>query len=139
MKLGMCGDDCDFCPRYLATRSGDERELEKIAEIWQRAGWRTGDVQPKDMMCIGCSPQNQCIYGIVQCATERGVANCGVCAEYGCQKISETFAKTDSFAQTCRALFPAERYDQLRRAFFLKKANLDAIHRSAAKKMKQDR
>ena len=139
MKLAMCGDDCDLCPRYLATRSGDERELKRIAEIWQRAGWRTGDVQPREMTCTGCSPQNQCIYSIAQCAAEKGIESCGVCAEYPCPKISEAFAKTDLSAQKCKTLFPAELYDQLRRAFFLKKAHLDAIHRSESEKMKLER
>ncbi len=38
LNLGLCGDDCNYCPRYLATQSGDEERLKEVAVMWQMIG-----------------------------------------------------------------------------------------------------
>lgn len=38
--IGVCGDNCSYCPRYIATRSGKADELEEVKELWARLGLR---------------------------------------------------------------------------------------------------
>jgi hypothetical protein len=38
--IGICGDNCSLCPRYLATQDGSAGELEKVKELWVKLGLR---------------------------------------------------------------------------------------------------
>ena len=44
-KITLCGDNCLSCPRYMAQK---DEELEHVAELWYRIGWR-------DKMLSACS------------------------------------------------------------------------------------
>ena len=56
--------------------------------------------------------------------TERGIKNCGECADYPCEKLRECFAVTESFEPACRQACTEEEYVKLRKAFFEKEKNL---------------
>ena len=34
--IGICGDNCAYCPRYTATLKGRTIELERVKELWVR-------------------------------------------------------------------------------------------------------
>ena len=36
-NITLCGDNCLYCPRFLAKT---EQELEAVAKLWYRAGFR---------------------------------------------------------------------------------------------------
>jgi len=36
MRLACCGDDCDSCLRYLATKSANMERLERVALMWKK-------------------------------------------------------------------------------------------------------
>lgn len=36
-NITLCGDNCSNCPRYLAKT---DKELEKVAVLWYKVGWR---------------------------------------------------------------------------------------------------
>ena len=63
MKLiGTCGDNCFYCPRYIATKSKNIEELEKVKELWIRLDLRAMDFPVLEMSCYGCKPENKCAY-----------------------------------------------------------------------------
>lgn len=125
MKLACCGDNCKACLRYTATQSGYENELERVLEIWKNAGWSNAEATAEDMKCCGCSTANPCHYNIAVCASEHAVDNCGLCGDYPCPKIEETFERTRFYADKCRGLFSEDVYTALENAFFFKKYNLE--------------
>ncbi|MGE5417836.1 MAG: DUF3795 domain-containing protein [Acidobacteriota bacterium] len=127
MRLACCGNDCEICPRYTATQIEEISELERVLDIWKRAGWRDDSANVEDMRCSGCSTANPCRYEIAACAAERAVANCGLCAEYPCQRVKETFRRTQEYADVCRAIFPDDIFEPLERSFFFKKENLEQV------------
>lgn len=49
IKLACCGDDCNYCLRYIGTKNNNEKELKKAAEIWLKVGWRDKLLLPDEM------------------------------------------------------------------------------------------
>ncbi len=130
-KLGFCGDDCESCPRYVATRSGDDAQLKKVAEMWKRVGWRNEVVSPEEIACHGCASAKWCRYDdIRQCGLEKGIDNCGACQAYPCDKMRKVFERTAVYARRCKQSFSKTDYDLFRKTFFLKKENLDKVNES---------
>jgi len=131
LKLAFCGDDCNACPRYIATQSSNVERLKEVAEMWKRAGWRDTIVPPEEMLCHGCASVKWCRYDdIRKCAQEKGIDNCGQCGNYPCAEIEEVFEQTKSYAKDSKARCSKKKedYECLHRAFFSKKQNLDRVH-----------
>lgn len=128
VKMGYCGDVCDHCPRFLATKDGRIRKLREVAELWHRVGLRPETLPPEEMVCHGCSPSKMCPYGIAPCASEREIASCGECADYPCDRISVPFERIEVWSQRSRQFCTSEEYELVPKAFFEKKRNLDRIH-----------
>ena len=124
--IAACGNDCSVCPRHLPKTDG---ELRHTAELWKDIGYRDRIVSNEEISCTGCKPENLCRYNIIGCVSAKGLSNCGECAGYPCEKITECFAATERFAPGCKAACTEEEYETLRKAFFEKKKNLDLIHR----------
>lgn len=124
VKISACGNDCKSCPRYIATQSGDPEELEMVAELWYRCGWREKVVSVKDIVCKGCHKTSTCRYNIIECVAEKKVANCGLCLEYPCDKINQAFETTDKFERTIDEVCTRLEVNNLKKAFFHKRENL---------------
>ena len=136
--IAYCGDDCESCPRYTATKSNDVRGLEAAAILWQKAGYHDRLITPEEMICHGCHSLEQCYYGeLRECARGRGIRNCGECNEYPCDRINKVFDKTSSDAARCKDILSADEYECLYQAFFAKKDVLEAIHREYVSGAKQ--
>ncbi|MGA3086542.1 MAG: DUF3795 domain-containing protein [Thermodesulfobacteriota bacterium] len=133
MKLSFCGNDCDECPRYLATKSVDEKVLQETAVLWHRLGYSDRVVSQEEITCQGCTSSNWCRYEIAKCAEKKQVGNCGKCQFYPCPTILETFKRTEVFAKGSKATCSQEDYVRLQKAFFLKKENLDKIYNERRK------
>jgi hypothetical protein len=129
LKLAPCGDDCNFCPRYLATQSGDEEQLKEASLLWQIVGWRDVDAPLEDMKCNGCATLETCPLGFIECVRERNIDNCGECPDYACERMEKIFENNIKEAVICREKFTEKDYDLFRRAFWDKKERLDEIHR----------
>ena len=138
MKLAACGNDCNQCPRYIATQSGDQSKLKEVAILWNRVGYRDKIVSPEEIACHGCNSSNWCRYGIRQCIIEKRVSNCGECEDYPCENILGAIEKTLTFAENIREGSSEEDYKRLHNAFFLKRANLEKVHSQWQKGIKQD-
>jgi len=127
--IGFCGDNCDLCPRYIATKSGSLHDLEKVRDLWVRVGWRDKETSLEEIACGGCATVKSCGYDNVRiCVKNKGIANCGECIDYPCKQIIKVFDRTKSYEKKCKEVCSPDEYERLYEAFFLKKQTLDAIH-----------
>jgi hypothetical protein len=91
--IAVCGLDCAACDAYKATQAKDEIAKEKIAAKW-RTEYGNPKVDAAYVTCDGCLTTSGQLGGHCKeceprlCAVGRGLANCGLCPEYGCEKIS---------------------------------------------------
>ncbi|MGE5550361.1 MAG: DUF3795 domain-containing protein [Bacteroidota bacterium] len=125
MTIGACGDNCDLCPRFMATKSGSEERLAEVARLWLRLGLRDRLVSNDEIRCEGCRPENNCAYREQRdCAFGRKHANCGLCEDYPCKIVEKTLRRSADWkrkAEHCRD------FALIEEAFFRKKENLDRI------------
>jgi hypothetical protein len=129
-KLGFCGDDCNVCPRYIATQSGDVEQLKKVAVLWYKVGYRDRIVPPEELACSGCFSRTYCDRMYVrECVLKKCVENCGKCENYPCENIVKAFEQTASFAKKIKNKCSKAEYVRLRKAFFEKKKNLDKVNK----------
>ncbi len=129
LNLGLCGDDCNYCPRYLATVSSDEERLKEVAIMWQMIGWRNSVCSPEDMLCQGCASVKTCGLGIKECVIENGIDNCGKCGDYPCEKLVKIFEDNRKEAIISKDRLSKQDYALFQKAFFSKKERLNKIHR----------
>ncbi len=120
--IGTCGDNCAFCPRYVATQKGGMDELEKVKELWVRLGLRSPDFPAEDLICYGCRPENNCAYTELRSCVNAGkVQNCGFCDEYPCKLIKDAFVKSEKLKLHAKKVCSRKELDILDKAFFSKK------------------
>ena len=124
-KMGYCGDVCDYCPRYIATQSGDKNKLKEVAILWHKAGVRPKILTPEEMICHGCFPKKECQFGIARCASGKGVSHCGECSDYPCANLKSRFDLIPSISETWKSVCTKEEYELIHKAFWQKKENLD--------------
>jgi hypothetical protein len=107
---GCCGIDCDACPAFLATQSGDTEAAAKIAAEWSEL--YGAEIPPESIPCAGCfadEPEptgchaHEC--GIRACAVGKGVRSCAECADFPCDQLNEFF----TYAPEARANLEARR------------------------------
>ncbi|MFX0072516.1 MAG: DUF3795 domain-containing protein [Candidatus Hermodarchaeota archaeon] len=127
MKLAYCGDDCEECPRYIATLSGSKEKLKEAAVLMKKVGWRYDLETPENMKCRGCQDIEICEYNVKECCIEKKISNCGECTDYPCYKINKTFEITRINTEKFKDILTKEEYELFNKAFFSKKENLDNI------------
>ena len=134
--IGICGDNCEYCPRYIATQNGRIEDLENVKELWVRLGLRAPDFPVKDMTCHGCKPENKCAYTELRaCVSAKGHENCGLCDDYPCTLINSSFDKSEKLKSLANKVCTQEEMDILHKAFFLKKKYFDGIRQKHRKKV----
>ena len=127
--IGICGDSCVDCPRYIAAESGNAKALEGVKAWWVRLGLRTEDFPAGEMACTGCRPENVCAYPEIRaCAQKRRLKNCGLCDAYPCGLVAAAFEKTAEFRTRAASICTPEEFAALDRAFFRKRQILDWIY-----------
>lgn len=95
--IGYCGIVCSDCPVFVVTQKNDDAERRRVAEIFTKQYGR--EYKLEDINCDGCVSDSSRIFRycndceIRKCGRERKVENCGFCAEYPCERLSELFAK----------------------------------------------
>ncbi len=120
-RLTFCGIDCNFCPRYIATKSGSEEKLKSVAGLWFKCGWRDKVVPANEMVCRGCLTMNWCRFGIRECAMERKMENCGKCRDYPCDKIHKAFENIDPYSKKAKKCVQQRNLNKCKMPFFSKK------------------
>jgi hypothetical protein len=134
--IGLCGDNCEYCPRYVSTQNGRIEELEKVKELWVRLELRAPDFPVKDMACHGCKPENKCAYTELRaCVSTRMYDNCGLCDEYPCKLVQSAFDKSEKLKGRVEITCTQEENDNLQKAFFSKKEYFDRIYQKHRKKV----
>ena len=124
--IGICGDDCLQCPRYIATKKGDTGALRAVKDWWVRLGLRQPDFPAQDMACSGCGQETKCAYPEIQaCAHGKGMGHCGLCRGYPCPLLRAVFEKSDQLRSHAARICTTEEMETLDRAFFSKRQNLD--------------
>jgi hypothetical protein len=124
--MGICGDNCLYCPRYLATRSGKAEQLEKVRELWARLGLRDPAFPAKDLVCNGCIPENNCAYPELRtCVYEKGIESCGLCEAYPCRLVSAAFEKSEKLRSRSVSVCTPKEVELLQKTFFSKRKNLE--------------
>ena len=132
--IGVCGDNCAYCPRYIATQNGGKTEFEKVGELWVRLGLRDPDLPVEDMACHGCLPENKCAYAeLRECVSAKAHENCGSCDEYPCRLIKSAFVKSEKLKSHAGKVCTREEMDMLHKTFFSKKEYFDHVHQKHRK------
>lgn len=86
--IAYCGIDCSKCEGYLATLSGKDEELIKVAKLWSKQ-FKT-DVTKEQVICDGCKAnkrrsyhcQNTC--EIRPCCKAKNLDSCIKCDNFPC-------------------------------------------------------
>ena len=120
-NITLCGDNCLYCPRFLAKT---EQELEAVAKLWYRAGFRDQIVSADEIKCGGCSSHKSCTYHLVECIREHNVERCRQCYEFPCKKITDMLKRSREHRERCRQVCTEAEFDLLEKAFFEKENNL---------------
>ncbi len=120
-KITLCGDNCLICPRYTA--STDE-ELQYVAELWYRVGWRDKVVSNKEIKCDGCSSHKKCTYKLVECTQAHNVDKCNQCHKFPCDKINDMLCRSKTYQNKCKEVCNEHEYQILSLSFFNKEENL---------------
>lgn len=126
--IAVCGDVCSECPRYIATKSKQIDELEKVATLWHKLGFRDHVVSMEEIKCAGCKKKPACGYGLTSCEHLNGIENCGECEFFPCSNLESVFMKSDKGDEICRLRCSTEEYGILKKAFFSKNEILTDIH-----------
>ena len=95
MKMGYCGDNCDACPRYIATVSRSKEKLIEAMNLSKKVGWNLEKNDPELFKCKGCQDIESCEYGVKECCVEKNIENCGQCKSYPCHTIEKAFTRRD--------------------------------------------
>jgi hypothetical protein len=128
-NIGVCGDDCSVCLRYIATKNANENDLNRVKEIWVSLGWREPGIDAHELKCFGCCKENRCAYQEIRdCAFGKNFSNCGLCTEYPCALSIAAFEKTEKAFLHINNINDDEEKQLLINAFRHKKLNLDTIH-----------
>ncbi len=126
--IGVCGDNCLYCPRYIATQNRNATELEKVKELWVRLGLRDPTFPARGLSCFGCKPNKECAYSELRtCAREKGINNCGLCDAYPCDLMNAVFEKSERLRSHAAGICTPGEMEVLDKAFFSKRRNLDQI------------
>jgi len=104
--IAYCGLVCSNCPTFLATQNDDDIAREKTAALYaEKFGF---DLKPEDINCDGCLTIGGRQIGYCQvckireCCREKGLENCGFCAEH-----CENLLKFHEFSPEAKASFDA--------------------------------
>lgn len=109
--IAYCGLICTDCPAYTATQANDREALGRVAAQW-REEYNAPNLTVESVICDGClGGPRKCSHcaecEIRACGIERGVANCGHCTDYACEKLEGFFG----FVPDARAVL-----DEVRRS-----------------------
>lgn len=86
MMMAQCGLDCSKCPARIAFVKDDPELRRRTAQEWSER--YHASIKPEDVFCSGCRVEGLPKIGhcgvceVRLCGRERGVANCGECADY---------------------------------------------------------
>jgi hypothetical protein len=105
--VAYCGLVCTDCDALKATQQNDDKMRAEIAAKWSKE--YNHPFKPEDINCVGCIPTEGVQVGhcqiceIRKCGQEKGVKNCGWCADYSCEKTDGFFKMVPDCKKTLDA------------------------------------
>ena len=98
LKLGSCGIDCNKCPIYIGTATGDQEVLDEYAAKSVEAFGVDFETY-RNSRCLGCHQEETNVYlphcgvcNIRKCAVGNGYETCAECDEYtSCEMLQGVF------------------------------------------------
>lgn len=128
--LARCGFRCDLCLAFRPNVEADPGSRQVLSDGWHKYfGFR---IPPDEILCDGCLAVNarpidtNC--PVRPCVAARGLAHCGACADYVCDKLAERIVVFEVIAARVGGSIPDEdrsrfiapyenkaRFDRLRR------------------------
>jgi len=106
--IAACGLVCSECPAYEATKAGDAEAIGKVAQEWSEMFH--ADVKPEHVWCDGCMTDGprKCHHTteceVRACVAGRGLRNCAVCPDYGCETLTAFFEMAPPPRESLEAL-----------------------------------
>lgn len=87
--LTRCGYRCGLCLAYRPNVEANPSNREILSDGWhQYFGFR---IPPEQIVCDGCMTEHGQLIDkgcpVRPCVIERGLENCALCADYGCEKV----------------------------------------------------
>jgi hypothetical protein len=106
--IAACGLDCSKCDSYVATQSNDQIALAVLAEKWTKE-YNASGLTAANVQCDGCMTEGRKIghcseCQIRLCAIEHGLANCAVCPDYACEKLTAFLQQVPPARENLEAL-----------------------------------
>jgi hypothetical protein len=102
--IGYCGIIRSDCPVLVATQKNDDSERKRVAELFTRQygkGYKSQDINCDGCLSDGPRILSYCsICEIRKCGREKKVENCGLCADYPCERLSKLFAEYSKAKET---------------------------------------
>ena len=131
--ISVCGFNCSKCPAFKDNISG-EQDRKKVDEGWKKYHRTKGWIY-KQPYCKGCFANIEieplwrgC--HIRKCAIQNDIKNCGICADYPCNRLMQLMNHMINLAERTREIGTEEDYHKFAEPY-LGKDNLDKIHEEA--------
>ncbi len=105
--IAYCGLVCSECPAREATLAGDAVKIGEIAKMWSKEFG--ANVKAEHVWCDGCTAEGRkCAHcgqcEVRACAMGKGVENCAVCGEYGCEILTKFHAMAPQAKEVLESL-----------------------------------
>jgi hypothetical protein len=98
--LTRCGYRCDLCLAYRPNIEVHPSNRQVLSDGWHKYfGFR---IPPENIVCDGCMSENPQLIDkacpVRPCVIEKGLANCGHCPGYVCEKLTQRLVTYESVA-----------------------------------------
>jgi len=106
--ISKCGLFCNDCPAFIAYTNDDQDLRVKTAVEW--AEQFKAELKPENINCSSCLSTAEPLFShchqceVRKCAFARGVENCAVCNDFGCEAISKFMAAAPTIKENLEML-----------------------------------
>ena len=126
--LTRCGFRCDLCPAYKPNIEKNPQNKEKLSDGWFKYfGFR---IPAEKITCDGCMTTTSNLLDkecpVRPCVIEKGIAHCGECDSYICEKLKERIVVYEDIKAKVKVEISEEDYRIFIQPYENKK-RLDAI------------
>jgi hypothetical protein len=130
--LARCGYRCDLCLAYRPNVEKHPANQQILSDGWRR--YFGIDLPAESIICDGCLSHDGHLIDracpVRPCATEKGLANCGQCGDYGCERLTQRWVVFEDVQQRMgAAISPEDRARFI--APYENKRRLDALRSRA--------
>jgi hypothetical protein len=106
--LSRCGYRCDLCLAYRPNVERHPSNPQALSDGWFKYfGFR---LPPESIVCDGCMAEAARLVDrscpVRPCAIEKGLANCSLCTEYVCDRLTERLVVFEEIAKRVGGTVP---------------------------------